>query len=50
MTTMASLADVTPPIALGALDVSPATVERDWTVSKAWLLQRLSSLPGQNGR
>lgn len=25
------------------LDVSPATVERDWTVSKAWLHQRLSS-------
>jgi RNA polymerase sigma factor (TIGR02999 family) len=32
-----------------ALDVSSATVERDWTVSKAWLLQRLSSLPEQNG-
>jgi RNA polymerase sigma factor (TIGR02999 family) len=32
-----------------ALDVSSATVERDWTVSKAWLLQRLSSLPAQNG-
>ena len=27
-----------------ALDVSSATVERDWTFSKAWLLQRLSSL------
>ena len=26
-----------------ALQVSPATVERDWTVSKAWLHQRLSS-------
>ena len=26
-----------------ALDVSPATVERDWIVSKAWLHQRLSS-------
>jgi RNA polymerase sigma factor (TIGR02999 family) len=25
-----------------ALDVSTATVERDWTVAKAWLLQRLS--------
>jgi len=25
-----------------ALDVSPVTVERDWTVAKAWLLQRLS--------
>jgi RNA polymerase sigma factor (TIGR02999 family) len=32
-----------------ALDVSPATVERDWTVSKAWLLQRLSPLPEQRG-
>lgn len=28
-----------------ALEVSPATVERDWTVAKAWLLQRLSSPP-----
>jgi RNA polymerase sigma factor (TIGR02999 family) len=26
-----------------ALGVSPATVERDWTVSRAWLHQRLSS-------
>ena len=26
-----------------ALAVSSATVERDWTVAKAWLLQRLSS-------
>ena len=26
-----------------ALDVSTATVERDWTVSRAWLHQRLSS-------
>jgi RNA polymerase sigma factor (TIGR02999 family) len=26
-----------------ALGVSPATVERDWTVSKAWLHQRLTS-------
>jgi RNA polymerase sigma factor (TIGR02999 family) len=25
-----------------AIDVSPATVERDWAVAKAWLLQRLS--------
>lgn len=25
-----------------ALDVSPATVERDWAVAKAWLLTRLS--------
>jgi RNA polymerase sigma-70 factor, ECF subfamily len=32
-----------------ALDVSSATVERDWTVSKAWLLRRLSSPPQQNG-
>jgi RNA polymerase sigma factor (TIGR02999 family) len=32
-----------------ALNVSSATVERDWTVSKAWLLQRLSSLPERNG-
>jgi RNA polymerase sigma factor (TIGR02999 family) len=32
-----------------ALDVSAATVERDWTVSKAWLRQRLSSLPEQHG-
>jgi RNA polymerase sigma factor (TIGR02999 family) len=28
-----------------ALQVSAATVERDWTVSKAWLHQRLSPLP-----
>jgi RNA polymerase sigma factor (TIGR02999 family) len=28
--------------AADALDVSSATVERDWTVAKAWLLQRLS--------
>ncbi|HMJ86700.1 MAG TPA: ECF-type sigma factor [Vicinamibacterales bacterium] len=27
-----------------ALDVSAATVERDWTVAKAWLHQRLSPL------
>ena len=26
-----------------ALEVSTATVERDWTVAKAWLLQRLSA-------
>jgi RNA polymerase sigma factor (TIGR02999 family) len=25
-----------------ALDISSATVERDWTVAKAWLLQRLT--------
>ena len=29
--------------AADALDVSSATVERDWTVAKAWLLQRLTS-------
>jgi RNA polymerase sigma factor (TIGR02999 family) len=28
-----------------ALEVSPATVERDWTVAKAWLLQHLSAAP-----
>lgn len=28
-----------------ALDVSTATVERDWKVAKAWLFQRLSPLP-----
>ena len=27
-----------------ALDVSAATVERDWTVARAWLHQRLSPL------
>ena len=32
-----------------ALDVSSATVERDWTVAKAWLLQRLSSPPAAEG-
>jgi RNA polymerase sigma factor (TIGR02999 family) len=26
-----------------ALDVSPATIERDWALAKAWLYQRLSS-------
>ena len=31
-----------------ALDVSTATVERDWTISKAWLLERLSPPPAQN--
>lgn len=30
-----------------ALGVSSATVERDWTVAKAWLLQRLTSPPEQ---
>jgi RNA polymerase sigma factor (TIGR02999 family) len=30
-----------------ALGVSPATVERDWTVAKAWLQQRMSSANGQ---
>jgi len=34
--------------AADALDVSSATVERDWTVAKAWLLQRLSpTTPGE---
>jgi RNA polymerase sigma factor (TIGR02999 family) len=28
-----------------ALEVSTATVERDWAVAKAWLSQRLSSQP-----
>jgi RNA polymerase sigma factor (TIGR02999 family) len=28
-----------------ALSISHATVERDWTVAKAWLLQRLSAPP-----
>ena len=28
-----------------ALDLSTATVERDWMVAKAWLFQRLSSQP-----
>ena len=28
-----------------ALDVSTATVERDWTVAKAWLYERLSRPP-----
>jgi RNA polymerase sigma factor (TIGR02999 family) len=32
--------------AADALDVSSATVERDWTVAKAWLLQRLSPPSG----
>jgi DNA-directed RNA polymerase specialized sigma24 family protein len=26
-----------------ALDVSPATIERDWSVAKAWLYDRLSA-------
>jgi RNA polymerase sigma factor (TIGR02999 family) len=30
-----------------ALNVSTATVERDWTVAKAWLLQRLSQPPSR---
>jgi DNA-directed RNA polymerase specialized sigma24 family protein len=29
------------------LGVSTATVERDWTIAKAWLLQRLSSAPAR---
>jgi RNA polymerase sigma factor (TIGR02999 family) len=32
--------------AAAALQVSPATVERDWTVARAWLHQRLAS-PGR---
>jgi RNA polymerase sigma factor (TIGR02999 family) len=28
-----------------ALEVSPATVERDWAAAKAWLFERLSSPP-----
>jgi RNA polymerase sigma factor (TIGR02999 family) len=32
-----------------ALGVSVATVERDWTVAKAWLLQRLSDNVDQSG-
>ena len=27
-----------------ALDISPATVEREWALAKAWLLRQLSSL------
>ena len=27
----------------GALEISPATVERDWALAKAWLYRRLSS-------
>jgi RNA polymerase sigma factor (TIGR02999 family) len=33
-----------------ALDVSPATVERDWVVAKAWLYDRLARGPGRAGR
>jgi RNA polymerase sigma factor (TIGR02999 family) len=29
----------------GALDVSPATVKRDWTVARAWLLRELTGGP-----
>ena len=29
-----------------ALGISPATVERDWMVSKAWLHQRLTASTG----
>jgi RNA polymerase sigma factor (TIGR02999 family) len=32
-----------------ALDVSPATIERDWTIAKAWLLRRLSSPQSSGG-
>jgi len=33
-----------------ALGISSATVERDWTVAKAWLLRRLSAIPGAQDR
>jgi RNA polymerase sigma factor (TIGR02999 family) len=33
-----------------ALGVSSATVERDWTVAKAWLLQRLTAGAHDSGR
>jgi RNA polymerase sigma factor (TIGR02999 family) len=32
-----------------ALDVSPATVERDWAVAKAWLYDRLARGPARAG-
>jgi RNA polymerase sigma factor (TIGR02999 family) len=32
-----------------ALGISPATVEREWALAKAWLYRRLSS-PAGNGR
>ncbi len=32
-----------------ALEISSATVERDWTVAKAWLLQRLSHRDKSDG-
>jgi RNA polymerase sigma factor (TIGR02999 family) len=31
-----------------ALDISPATVNRDWVTAKAWLFRRLQG-PGENG-
>jgi len=30
-----------------ALDVSTATAERDWAVARAWLYQRLSTVPNE---
>jgi RNA polymerase sigma factor (TIGR02999 family) len=35
--------------AADALGVSSATIERDWTIAKAWLLRRLSSQPPPEG-
>jgi RNA polymerase sigma factor (TIGR02999 family) len=35
--------------AADALGVSTATIERDWTIAKAWLLRRLSSQPSAEG-
>ena len=35
-------AGLTPPETAAALEVSTATVEREWTFARAWLLRRLS--------
>jgi RNA polymerase sigma factor (sigma-70 family) len=35
-------AGLTTPETAGALDLSTATVEREWAFAKAWLLRRLS--------
>ncbi len=32
-----------------ALDISPATVKRDWTFARAWLLRALTEGPGEHG-
>jgi serine/threonine-protein kinase len=32
-----------------ALDISPRTARRDWTLARAWLLRQLSHTMGQNG-